>query len=93
MAAQVPSGLRVVAGEGVAELADEVPANELGGGADGERLRSGVLPLLGGITSHGLFARARLGKAAFLTRIGDGHGCLLRNGTVGQPIDEVTRLM
>ena len=92
MAAQAASDLRVEAGEGVGVLADEVPANELGGGADGERPWPGVLPLLGGVTGHGLFARARLGEATVLTRFGNGHGCLLGNGTVGQPIDEVTRL-
>src|SRR3712207_3420667 len=92
MAAQAPSGLRVEAGEGVGELAGEPPADELGGGANGERPWSGVLPLLDRITSHRLFARARLGEAGVLTCIGDGHGCLLGNWTVGQPIDEVTRL-
>src|SRR3712207_926553 len=58
MAAQAPSGLRVVAGEGVGELAGEAPADELCGGGAGELLRPGGLPLLGSVTSHGLFVKA-----------------------------------
>ena len=39
-------------------LDDEVAPDELGGGADGERPRPGVLPRLDSVTGHGLFASA-----------------------------------